>query len=459
MAPPPGTVPERAGDGVLTSRIVEAVNVRLGRIFPEQRLFLRSDEGTRFVRLRPLAQAGGVLGGTLTLGWTLVATAFFLVDGVAEGSSRDEVARAQEAYESRLGDLSVERDARAMEADEALERFYVALAEVSKMQEALLGSEQRVRELETGVEVIQRTLRRTVAERDAARAETEVALARLSDAPAAAAEAQSRRADAEATLAAVATALAEAATDRDAAATMAREADAEVARMGRMAELAAERNARIFARLEEAVETSLAPLSKVFERSGVSTDAILEQVRRGYNGTGGPLEPMMISTSGVEAGEMDPDTARANRLLAKIEEVDLHRIVAESLPLDHPVHGAHRRTSGFGPRWGRMHSGLDFAGASGTPIHATADGTVVFAGRQSGYGNLIKVRHAFGFETRYAHLSRIRVAVGEKVSRGERIGDMGTTGRSTGVHLHYEVRRNGTAVNPATFIGAGRDVF
>ena len=447
------------GDLVLARRLIEAVNGRLGRAFPEQRLFLRSDDGTRFVRLRPLTQMGLLTGGAIVVGWTLVVTSFFLIDGVAAGSSRDEVARARQAYEDRLGALAGERDARASEADEALERFYVALDEVSKMQNVLLASEQRVRELETGIEVIQRTLRRTVAERDEARAGTRDALARLEDAPAAAAEAIARRADAETTLAALTDALQSTAVQRDGATTLAAQADAEVARMERMAELAAERNARIFTRLEEAVETSLAPLSKVFERSGVSTEEILEQVRRGYSGTGGPLEPVAMSTRGDPTAVIDPETDRANRLLGKLEEVDLHRIVAESLPLDHPVRGAHRRTSGFGPRWGRMHSGMDFAGARGTPIHTTADGVVTFAGRQSGYGNLIKIQHPFGFETRYAHLNAIGVKLGDRVSRGDRIGDMGTTGRSTGVHLHYEVRRHGTAVNPATFIGAGRDVF
>ena len=393
------------------------------------------------------------------VGWTSVVTAFFFVDGVVAGSSRDTSARAQEVFEARLTTLSAERDARLAEAEMAQDRYDAALAEVSKMQGVLLASEQRVRELETGIEVVQRTLRTTVAERDAARADTEIAEARLADAPAAAALAEARRTDAEATSDALVAILAATATDRDAAAAAASSATSEVERMERLAELSAERNDRIFSRLEEAVETSLEPLAKVFEASGVSTDEVLSQVRSGYDGTGGPLEPVAVSTRGDATALVDPETDRANRLLGKIEEVDLHRIVAESLPIAHPVNGSFRSTSGFGPRWGRMHSGHDFAGPMGTPIQATGNGTVTFAGRQSGYGNIVKIQHPFGYETRYAHLNRIRVSVGEKVSRGDRIGDMGTTGRSTGVHLHYEVRRNGTALNPVNFISAGRDVF
>ncbi len=81
------------------------------------------------------------------------------------------------------------------------------------------------------------------------------------------------------------------------------------------------------------------------------------------------------------------------------------------------------------------------------------------AGAESGYGNVVRIQHDFGFETVYAHQSRIRVKVGQQVSRGEQIGDMGRTGRVTGVHLHYEVRLNGRPVNPMTYVEAAKDVF
>jgi murein DD-endopeptidase MepM/ murein hydrolase activator NlpD len=106
-----------------------------------------------------------------------------------------------------------------------------------------------------------------------------------------------------------------------------------------------------------------------------------------------------------------------------------------------------------------MHNGTDFAGPHGTPIYSTADGVVKKASWQSGYGRMVTIQHEFGIETRYAHLSKIRVKPGQRVSRGERIGDMGNTGRSTGTHLHYEVRVGGRPVNPMTYIKAARNVF
>ena len=84
---------------------------------------------------------------------------------------------------------------------------------------------------------------------------------------------------------------------------------------------------------------------------------------------------------------------------------------------------------------------------------------MIFAGWENGFGRLVKIRHAFGIETWYAHQSQIRVEVGQRVSRGDRIGDMGNSGRSTGTHLHYEVRVSGNPVNPMTYIKAATDVF
>ena len=115
-------------------------------------------------------------------------------------------------------------------------------------------------------------------------------------------------------------------------------------------------------------------------------------------------------------------------------------------------------TSNFGIRsdpfngGARMHAGVDIPGPVGTPIYATADGIIAAAERHGGYGNLVEVNHGKGIATRYGHLSRILVANNTRVKRGQVIGLMGSTGRSTGSHLHYEVRMDGRAVNPLPFL-------
>jgi murein DD-endopeptidase MepM/ murein hydrolase activator NlpD len=107
-------------------------------------------------------------------------------------------------------------------------------------------------------------------------------------------------------------------------------------------------------------------------------------------------------------------------------------------------------TSRFGRRWGRMHKGIDIAGPTGTPINAAADGTVIAAGWSSGgYGNLVEIRHSDGTTTRYGHNSRLSVSVGQIVRQGQQVAEMGSTGHSTGSHLHFEIRPSGgDAVNP-----------
>jgi murein DD-endopeptidase MepM/ murein hydrolase activator NlpD len=99
-------------------------------------------------------------------------------------------------------------------------------------------------------------------------------------------------------------------------------------------------------------------------------------------------------------------------------------------------------------RYSRMHQGVDFAAAHGSPIHAVTEGTVVYAGRHGGHGNYVRINHGGGLGTGYAHMSRIAAYPGERVRQGQIIGYVGSTGLSTGPHLHYEVYRNGATVNP-----------
>ncbi|MEQ9040738.1 MAG: DUF5930 domain-containing protein [Silicimonas sp.] len=437
-------------------RFAIKVHAALERAFPEQRLFLRSDTETRFIRLSPLTQFVGVTGSALLLGWTIISSAILLMHSLGAGDLKQQALRDQAVYEQRLNQLAAERDARAQEASQAQGRFTVALTEVSAMQSRLLASEDRRKELETGIEVIASTLRNAMKERDQARELADVLRAKLVESEAEEPDTL-RLSDLEATLGVMTATLGNLAGQRDAMQETVSEAELALDRIAMDARLEAERNERIFTQIEDAVASSLVPLDEMFSTVGLPTDSILEQVRRSYSGQGGPLTPITFSTSGD--AEVDPMTERANGVLGRLDELNLYRIAAQKLPFGFPVTGYYRSTSGFGPRWGRMHEGHDWAGATGTPIHATADGVVVHAGRQSGYGNLIKIRHDFGFETRYAHLSKIRVEVGQRVSRGERIGDMGNTGRSTGTHLHYEVRVGGNPVNPLKYIKAARDVF
>lgn len=427
------------------------------RAVPEKRLFLRSDSQTRFVRLSPATQIVGLAGSALIVGWAIVASAIILMDSLSAGSVRDQAEREQRLYEERLNTLSQERDARVEEAVAAQERFSVALDQVSDMQMRLLYAEERRKEHETGIEVIQGSLRRTMEERDTALAKAELLRARLEQDQAQEETERARAAEVVATLERLIAALTDTAVERDDMVRFVADAQDQIDSLELEADLMRDRNARIFGQLEEAVAVSLTPLDEMFRAAGHDPERLIGQIRSTYSGQGGPLTPITFSTRGGEAP--DPDSLRANGVLGRLDTLNLYRIAAESAPFAMPVKGSFRYTSGFGPRWGRMHYGSDFAAAHGSPIYSTADGVVTYAGWLSGYGRLIKIQHEFGIETRYAHLSRIRVEVGQRVSRGDQIGDMGNSGRSTGTHLHYEVRHSGRPVNPMSYIRAARDVF
>jgi murein DD-endopeptidase MepM/ murein hydrolase activator NlpD len=109
-------------------------------------------------------------------------------------------------------------------------------------------------------------------------------------------------------------------------------------------------------------------------------------------------------------------------------------------------------TSGFGYRWGALHAGIDIANGVGTPIRAAKAGTIILAGWNGGYGNCIVIDHGGGFSTLYGHMSRLRASDGQRVSQGDLLGDMGSTGNSTGSHLHFETRVNGSPQDPTRYL-------
>jgi murein DD-endopeptidase MepM/ murein hydrolase activator NlpD len=152
------------------------------------------------------------------------------------------------------------------------------------------------------------------------------------------------------------------------------------------------------------------------------------------------------------------ETAPAEAAPAGAPEVQTFPAPTGSGTLTLPVAGP--VTSPFGPRTSpttgakEFHEGIDIGAAQGTPIRAAASGTVTFAGQMSGYGNIVIVQHAGGLQTRYAHQSAMSVTAGQTVAAGEVIGAVGATGEATGPHLHFEVRVNGVAVDPAPYLSS-----
>ena len=172
-------------------------------------------------------------------------------------------------------------------------------------------------------------------------------------------------------------------------------------------------------------------------------------------GMGGPFVPVKLAAN---AGPFERELYHINISRAGVER--LNRTLAQ-VPYRKPVVGEVEFTSGFGvrtdPFLGRpaMHTGLDFRASAGDPVRATANGKVVSAGWAGGYGRMVEIDHGNGLSTRYGHMSEIHVKVGDQIKIGQVIGAVGSTGRSTGPHLHYETRIDGEAVDPQKFLRAG----
>jgi murein DD-endopeptidase MepM/ murein hydrolase activator NlpD len=170
---------------------------------------------------------------------------------------------------------------------------------------------------------------------------------------------------------------------------------------------------------------------------------------------GGPYVPYRLA-AGANAFER-----QVHRITLERAQADQLAHEVAALPIRKPVPGELDATSGFGVRIDpfvnhpAMHTGIDFRGTVGESVHATAAGTVTVAGWSGGYGRMIEIDHGNGLATRYGHLSAIEVKVGQTIKTGQVIGRVGSTGRSTGPHLHYETRINGEAVNPNRFLRAG----
>ncbi len=203
--------------------------------------------------------------------------------------------------------------------------------------------------------------------------------------------------------------------------------------------------------LDERYEIAAHRIRSVLDQLGVKVDAAAN--------TGGPFIPVRVppANDGFARALFRVNLARSE--LAQLDDT------LRGVPVRKPVSGEIDETSPFGVREDpflhepAMHTGMDIRGEPGEPVHAAAAGRVSIAGWDGGYGNLVEIDHGNGLATRYGHLSQIDVQVGEDVRVGQTIGLIGSTGRSTGPHLHYETRVDGEPVNPQKFLEAGAKLF
>lgn len=453
----------------MSSMIGRALSGAVSTILPERRIYVQTSEGVRRLRLGPVAQLGclvlgaGALAGAGAAGATLVPA----TGGVLASAAHDtpgayaaplsfseavnpQLEQLRTGYETRLAQMTAEQLRLEVELQTARRRHEEAATELKRKERAL---DEASNELTIAAQELSRLRTASGRHDDVELGSTEAlttAQGELGRLRFELAEAKQSKDGLARTLDTFAQTMEQVIVERDDATAKAETLDEKIATIS-------EEQTQLLDTLEEAAKVSLGGMKEMFERSGLDLDRILDETAEDYTGSGGPFEALAEQVDGRD-GQTE---IRVAALMDSFEQVNLMRFAARRLPFGVPVTGV-RMTSNFGPRsdpLGRgraLHKGVDFAGPRGTPILATADGVVSFAGRQRGYGNIVIISHPFGIETRYAHLNRLHVKTGQRVERGDRIADMGNTGRSTGNHLHYEVRIDAEAVNPADFLQASR---
>ena len=393
------------------------------RAFPERQIYHRSGGSVRYISLSPGKQALMALSAVGVVGWCVYASVNTMLEGPQATASNAEVDRERAKYDRWLNESRAQASAAQAQLEERTRQFDLATRDFESRHEVL----RSLLEYAGGSTL---AANNRPIERDGARI---IMAASIDEAE----PRQSRAASGE---------------------------PLQVTQVGfraRVDRLETDQE-QTLSELEDSVVERTEQTRGVLRLTGVSMATLTGP--EADSAAGGPLVPQDL-VAYLRDSDLNPAFARrVAQVAARVGESRRLESIAASTPLAVPVAVDYRETSGYGQRidpfTGRVayHSGLDMAAFERAPVVATSPGTISFAGVKSGYGNCVEIDHGHGFKTRYAHLRDIQVARGERVAIGQRIGSMGSTGRSTATHLHYEVWFRGRAVDPVNFLRAGRYV-
>lgn len=471
----------------------------LRRLFPEQReVILRTDGQVRYLRLGRGVQLTifGLLAGAIA--WSVYATDRFSSHEViiSERDARIEALRdANEAVraeldgyrtlldrrENALADavrqsdslhasngelraeiarLSDEIDERGRSQDALAMSHMLALEKGARLGEEVRRLKERRGALSEQLDAAEQQAAAVDAERERLGREVVSLRSRIADYEYEVAALASERGELAGALRTTRSELRAVTDDRERVLAEREELDGQVAALSERLEHLETAHYSVVARLGERARESTGPLRRALEIAGLDVDRLLDRLSSGGSGAdgiGGPLialsdEPGAILAQQIAAVETRIDTLQSMQTLM------------EHLPLTPPL-DEFRITSGFGRRVDpftntlALHPGIDLASRDLAPVMVTAPGTVTFVGWRGGFGKMVEVDHGLGLRTRYAHMAKLFVKRGQKVEFREKVGLVGSTGRSTAPHLHYEILVDGGQQDPANFMKAGQYVF
>lgn len=390
------------------------------RTFPERQIYHRSGGTVRYISITPSQQMLAAGGAALAAGWCVFATVSVITQGPKLDARSDALERNDAQWQRWVSDTNA-RAATAQslleERTDAFERATIEFEQRHETLKLLLTALKSPESIETA----------------------------------------SLRGNGGSLLM---EASIEEASPRQSRSTPVVTASLEVAGFrANIDELRQEQNQFLDDAEELAVERS-EQARGVLQLTGVGIGRFEEQRE-----VGGPLVEVMAYNSQYAVDQDDIEfNERVTQVAARLEEAKFYQDVVDALPLGAPIGVPHRETSGYGlrsdpfTRRPAFHAGMDMAAYRSAPIVASGPGVVTYAGPRSGYGRLVEIDHGYGFKTRYGHLLTVEVKKGDEINMGDLVGKMGSTGRSTGPHLHYEVWFRGKTYNPVQFLRAGQHV-
>jgi murein DD-endopeptidase MepM/ murein hydrolase activator NlpD len=483
----------------MAETLIERVWAWLHATFPERQIYIRSDGRVQFFTFGPALQATLAGLSLIFLGWVAFSSVNVIFKDRIIAAKDNRYQQMQSTYDNRLADLQVSYDelngalvsaedtfkstadqlaikqntvAKLLDRKDAVDQAMAGLQATKPMPKRLAGDLPKIKGLATSTAITTSGDPALEGSEDMTGEGGPGTGAPIGELPAAAAP-QPRTGQPHPAKPTKASFLDEA-VHRLAKAFFphhARPAPHQVANLPAFKHLAAQtrrvkRMSHIETRLliaaDGQIDSNIKRIDTLLHAVGIKPSKMEDEVSS--EGVGGPFVP--ISALHIE-GVADPAFTKAfAETSAHVKELDTLFTAFRHVPLTTPVHGdRYELTSDFGPRIDPFthrvgfHPGLDFGGPWGSTIYATAPGRVSWAGRRGGYGNMVEIDHGFGIRTRYGHMSSILVKVGAKVKKGTPIGKLGSTGRSTGPHVHYEVWLGNVVRDPSKFIEAGRHVL
>ena len=454
---------------------VASVLALFQRLFPHRQFYLRSRGSVQFFELSPTFQMTVALAGLFLLGWVAYSSVEVIFKAQIMTAKDQRYSSMQAAYESRISQMQLSYDDLNSMLVLAEERFQNATRDLEakhRQLTALLMQKQAMEKLRADVKrqvaVMEGYAGRTVqlAEADTAGDGTNTLIMEVADADSMARQSRDTQPHSDGGLAKVAASLTPHSSGHGPTSALAqnyvvrRIEGLEDRLMGLK-----KQQMTLLGELDENAGGEIDRMQRVIKLTGLDVDQVVTTMGdRG--GRGGPLIPVAADVRSASDGLTDEFEKQFAVIAKRYDRLDSLTTALSRIPLVTPVaSGLYRLTSGFGyrvdPFTGRVayHSGTDLAGEFGTPILVTAPGRVIAAERRGPYGLMVEVDHGHGIHTRYGHLQAALVKPGDIVQFRQRIALMGSSGRSTGPHCHYEVWFNSVVRDPIKFFEAGRYVY